>query len=71
MTKIPLRDMPDAALAAEEARYRAEYNRLLDRKDSSAVLIERTFGPNAEARFPELHRHLDVLHELWIRSMRR
>ena len=52
-----------AALQEKLKVFQAEFDRLMDhKKQSTELVLERVFKP---AKYPEFHRHLEIIHDLY------
>lgn len=60
-----LSKLTDQQLQDRLSLFEIEFERLMKARNSSQLMIERIVNPN---QYPQFHSHLEVIHELWIRS---
>ena len=56
-------NLTKAELERELEAFAPEFDRLMKHKQTTALMLERIFNPK---KFPGFHRHLDIIHELWM-----
>lgn len=67
-----MKSWSERRLKEEYKLYEKEFDAIFTAKDKKGryltndIMFERMFKPH---KYPEHHHHLDVIHELWIRSM--